>query len=178
MNYKKKLNSFLSLLIAAACLLSFAACSSNSDIPAGMKPLSNENVDYNLYVPQDWVINSQTGFMCAYFSENDNSNISMEAFEIEDMNMSIDDFWASYENDFASTFSDMEYVKRETTLLDGLAANKYVYTATVTGIEYQFMQLVCIRAGIVYIFTYTADVSVYESHIAEVDYIIEQFNFK
>ncbi|MFA6948376.1 MAG: hypothetical protein WCQ72_05295, partial [Eubacteriales bacterium] len=100
-------------------------------------------------------------------------------FELEEAYTSVPDFWAGYAADFAATFSDMEYITEgESMIVSDIAAYKYVYTATVTGTQYQFMQIAAIKAGIVYIFTYTALPDKYESHVDEVDYMIGQIVIK
>ena len=84
-----------------------------------------------------------------------------------------EEYWEYYSKEFERTFSDMEYVtKGEDMLLSKKAAKKYVYTATVTGEEYKFMQVVMLNAGTVYIFTYTATVENYDTHLSEVEGII------
>lgn len=85
----------------------------------------------------------------------------------------VEDYWEYYSADFQKTFPDMEYVvKGENMLLSGKAAERYVYTATVTGEKYQFMQVIMLNAGTVYIFTYTALPDNYDKHLEQVEEII------
>lgn len=85
----------------------------------------------------------------------------------------VEDYWEYYSVDFQKTFPDMEYVvKGENMLLSGKAAERYVYTATVTGEKYQFMQVIMLNAGTVYIFTYTALPDNYDKHLEQVEEII------
>lgn len=63
------------------------------------------------------------------------------------------------------------------TVLNNTAAQKYYYTATVTGNEIEYMQVIAIRGGIVYIFTYTAVPVNFDSHIDDVEKILEYFSF-
>lgn len=167
--------------MCAAIMLSAASCGSGGDpdVPSGMKLCSSADVDYYFYIPDQWIGDISTGVASAYYSQSDRSNVSMEAFELEDPNTSVPQFWESYSEDFKTTFSDMEYITEgESLIISDVAAYKYVYTTTVTGIEYQFMQIAAIKAGIVYIFTYTALPDKYESHIDEVDYMIGQIVIK
>ncbi len=86
---------------------------------------------------------------------------------------SVEEYWEYYSADFEKTFSDMKYeTEGENMLLSTKKAKKYVYTATVTGAEYKFMQVVMLNAGTVYIFTYTATPEKYSEHIEEVEEII------
>ena len=68
--------------------------------------------------------------------------------------------------------------KGEDTLLGSQPAKKYVYTATITGTQYQFMQVICIHKTIAYVFTYTAIPTVYSKHLEEVNEILLNFSFK
>ena len=176
----QKLRRITALILALVMLsLPLAACSKQEgDAPNGMKTLSNEQVDYNLYVPSGWVNDVSTRFVSAYVSDQDRTNVSMEAFELESSDMTLASFWEKYEADFESTFSEMEYITNETMLLGGVPANRYVYTATVTGTQYKFMQVTAIRGMTVYIFTYTALPDKYEEHLQAVDAILEYFSFR
>lgn len=91
----------------------------------------------------------------------------------------LEEYWAYYSAEFQRTFPDMEYITEgENMLVSGLSAKKYVYTATVTGQSYQFMQVITIKAGIVYIFTYTATVDNYETHLEDVNSILGYLELK
>ncbi len=85
----------------------------------------------------------------------------------------VEEYWAYYADEFAATFSDMTYsVEGENMMLAGMKAKKYVYTATVTGETYEFMQVVALKAGTVYIFTYTSTEAVFDTHVETVNAII------
>ncbi len=85
----------------------------------------------------------------------------------------VEEYWAYYEGQFKATFSDLTYsVEGENVMLAGMKAKKYVYTATVTGQTYQFMQVVALKTGTVYIFTYTSTEEVFDSHMEEVNAIL------
>ncbi len=168
------------LTVLLAAMLLFCGCSSDgSGAPNGMKALSNELVDYNLYVPTGWTEDISTRFVSAYVSDNDRTNVSMEAFEIEKPDgMTPASFWESYQADFEATFSDMELLSSDSMLLGGQPAMKYVYNATVTGDSYRFMQVICIRGVTVYIFTYTASPDRYDVHLQAVEAILSYFSFR
>ncbi len=91
----------------------------------------------------------------------------------------VEEYWAYYETQFASTFSDMTYSKKgEDRMLAGMKAKTYVYTASVTGTVYQFMQVAALKEGTVYIFTYTSTEEVFDSHLEEVGKILEYISLK
>lgn len=86
---------------------------------------------------------------------------------------SAEEYWAYYEADFRKTFGDMEYeVNGENVLLSAKAAKKYVYTATVTGQKYKFMQVVMLDKGTVYIYTYTALPDNYDKNLESAEAIL------
>lgn len=173
---KNKMLIFISVIL----LFSITACSQVESMMNGMKLISNDFVTYEFYVPNAWIVVSDdsTGYIGAYYSENDRSNITVTAFETEGEFTSLDEFWESYEADFNGTFTDMEYQTQSQITLDGFGANCYEYKATVTGDEYRFMQVVSIRAETVYIITYTAAPDKYETHLDEVSDMIAFFKFK
>ena len=141
------MKKILSLIIASVmCILCFASCSNADDyVPAGYKKASNDNADYDLFVPAGWTVDMSTGVTTAYAS--DRSNISFVGFELDDTIISfdpvttggeessesgdedkdaediktVDDYWKYYESTFSSTFSDMEYLTNgENMLLSGI----------------------------------------------------------
>ena len=194
------------LLLVLVLSFSLCACAQdNTDAPEGMKLVDTETKNYSLYVPEHWSIDMSTGVVSAYASKADQSNISFTGFAVDTASLAketvvsdtgseieakgmIDVFWESYSEDFAATFGDtMKYIDQDgketdspapaKTSLGGLAANKYTYTARVTGETYKFMQVVCIEAGYVYILTYTAVTEAFDSHLEDVESVISNFKF-
>lgn len=179
------------------CVSALASCSKADEfVPAGFKLASDKKADYSLYVPEGWTVDMSTGVTTAYVSKEDRSNVSFMGFELSDAIINIetpdaeggedeaessdngnevpdintiDEYWAYYSSEFEKTFSDMTYeAEGENMLLSKIAAKKYVYTATVTGSEYKFMQIVAIKDGTVYILTYTARANVFDKHLEDV----------
>jgi hypothetical protein len=166
-------------------------------VPKGMKKITTDAVDYTMFVPESWTADISTGVVSAYVSSTDRSNVTMMASNLanENASMSLSDYWNKYEAKLLQTFPDMKYddatgtEETETTdtgsgsyvpvsaVLGGSAANKYIYTASVTGTTYKYMQLICIRNGYAYIFTYTALPEKFDSHLEDVERIIEYFSF-
>ncbi len=175
-----KLKSLLITVLAVMLLLCSCSGSSESEIeaPDGMKAFYNEHVDYTAFVPISWNVDMSTGTMSAYYSQSDFSNISITAQGLQTA-MTLDEYWAQYEESFKSTFKKMKYEGEipTTTTLSGLAANKYVYTAKLAGETYKYMQVVCIKDATVYVITYTSDPDKYESHLDDVYKILDNFSF-
>lgn len=174
---------------ATAFLLTFllilgmlASCGSSTDdgsAPFGMKTISTELVDYNLHVPTAWVEDISTGVVTARYSDTDASNISMMKIATGVNEATTDDFWAGHKAGFEATFTDLEMIEEGADLLlGGQAAKRYVYTATMLDMTYRFMQVVAMKDGYVYLFTYTSTDALYESHLDDVNSMIENFSFK
>ena len=180
---------FFSLLCAAAtaavCLSVFTGCSSGSDSwhPAGMKLASSEDADYKMWVPESWTVDMSTGITSAYAGSGDYSNVSVTAQNLsgEQNYLTPSEYWEIYKTDLEATFPDIAYDEDTeggiSLLLDENAAMKYSYTATVTGTEFHFISVVCIRSGTVYLITYTAQPTIYENHLEEVQNILDNFSF-
>ena len=176
----KKIRKTLALAVTLALTLVFASCTARIDgAPDGMKLISTEDVEYNLYVPQEWVEDVSTGVVTAYVSESDRSNINMAAFDLDDPNMTAAAFWEKYEGDLLATFPDAVFGETANTVVDGsVAAEQHTFTATVTGYEYEFMETVFVRGGTAYILTYTSTPDVFESHLDDVQSIVNSLKFR
>lgn len=176
-----KLRSLLITILAIMLLLcgcSGSSSESETEAPEGMKAFYNEHVEYTAFVPISWNIDMSTGTMSAYYSQSDHSNVSITA-EILQSVISLDDYWAQYEESFKSTFKKMKYegeVPVKDTL-SGVEANKYVFTAELAGETYKYMQVVCIKDSTAYIITYTSTPDLYESHLDDVYKILDTFAF-
>ena len=90
-----------------------------------------------------------------------------------------EEYWDYYRAQFGAAFGDMTYeTDGENVIVSGIKSRKYVYTATVTGVEYKFLQTVTVKNGTVYIFTYTAKAGEYDSHLDDVNSIIGYLEIK
>ncbi len=174
---KKTILSILALLIA----LSLTACSGeNSDEPQGMQRISNEYVDYNLFVPDKWTPETSTGVITAKYSDSVLVNVSMTALRLPDDIGTPEEYWESFKEDFGTVFDEWELLSDEATTLDGHAAHRYVYAGYPLGLDVkvQYAQTVCIRSGALYLFTYTAEEQQYEKYLPDVEQMLEHFSFK
>ena len=177
----------LAVLLAAIAVLSCSCgAATGGDAPDGMKKIETDIDDYSIYVPQAWTIDLATGVASAYMP--DNASISMMTVQLDRDTPDLDSYWTKTEDDFRSTFGEsFEYdgENPQNTLLGGVEARKYVYSATVTGSEYKFMQVICMRQSsallqsfsYVYVFTYAAPADVYGDHLDDVNDILTNFRF-
>ncbi|MBO5275349.1 MAG: hypothetical protein IJA85_05045 [Clostridia bacterium] len=155
------------------------AADDDGGAPFGMKTISTELVDFNLHVPSTWLEDISTGVITARYSDTDASNISVMKIAMGINEATLDDFWAGHKAGFEATFTDLEMIEEGTDMLmGGQAAKRYIYTATMLDMKYRFMQIAAIKGGYVYLFTYTSTDDLYESHIDDVNSIVEHFSFK
>ncbi|MBQ7499962.1 MAG: hypothetical protein IJT91_03615 [Clostridia bacterium] len=175
-------------LILAAVMLLSSSCGAGSDgdVPTGMKKIEMDIDDYSFFVPQGWTEDLATGVASAYLP--DNSNVSVMTIRLDKDTPDIDSYWKKTEEDFKSTFgTGFEYVGEnpQNVLFGGVDARKYVYTASVTGTEYKFMQVVCMRQSstllqsysYAYVFTYTAETDKFDGHLDDVEDMLANFRF-
>ena len=174
---KKIIALAIALVLASALLFSCGKANSGT-APMGFKEISNDGVTYDLYVPDEWTADISTGVTSAYYSGRDPSNISMMAFELDRTFTGVADYWASYEPDLKAMFPDLEYTDQSEVTLDGVPAMQYIYTGTLSDLTYKIMQLVAIKDNTIYIFTYTATVDKYDTHIEDVIAMLDYFCFK
>lgn len=102
-----------------------------------------------------------------------------EALPSPDNISDIDGYWSYYEAQFKATFGNMTYeTEGENTVISGIKSKKYVYTATVTGGEYKYLQTVTVKNGAVYIFTYTSTPANFEAHLEDVNSMLGYIEIK
>ncbi len=170
------------LIITAllAISLTLGGCgASEANAPAGYTEISDEGLNYHFYVPSNWTPDISTGMTSAYYDGRDPSNVSITAFELEDVSInSVDAYWELNEADLKLILPNLEYVDISDAKLGGADAKQYTYTASMSDMDYKFMQVVAIKSNTVYIFTYTATAENYDSHIEDVISMIDYFEFK
>lgn len=168
----------LSLVIVLIMVISLAACSGDGeDIPDGMKNVANEEDAYNFYVPQSWVTNSN-GVVGAYYNATDRSNISIMAYGGDEFTSS-EEYWKSFEERGAKVFDDFSVVSSNTPrVISERNALQAVYKLSVEGVKYQCSQIIVAYSNLMYVITYTATEEKYESHLEDVELILNSFRFK
>lgn len=167
----------LSVILIFSCFISLTSCGETSDTPKGMVLASNEIVDYYLYVPDSWTIDLAAGAVSAYYSESDPSSVSMMAWNIEDSETTLDSWWENNLKDFNLVFTNFNLESESNTVLDGVAAKQYVYTASLGENNYKFTQIAAMRKSMIYLFTYTSTAENYDSHAEDITKITENFKF-
>lgn len=164
--------------LIASILLIFSSCGQESDVPAGMKEASSDAAVFDMFVPESWIVDLQTGAVSAHVSSGDSSNVSVMAWGLEHNDDTVDDWWEFHTGELAETFHDMTEAEIENTTLGGIAAKKYTYTVTVGDVEYKYMQMAAVKNGSVYVLTYTALPDKFDSHLDDVADIANELRYR
>lgn len=169
----------ISLILAVAILMTVVLTSceeSEVQVPNGMQLVTNDVVNYNLFVPDDWTPSISTGAVGAYCSADDPTNVTVMAWNV-DAEMTLDAWWEQYRTDFDMVFDEFSMIGQENVTIDEVAAQKYSYSAKLGEYEYYYDQYACIHWSMVYVITFTSTVENYESHLEDYAEIIENFQF-
>lgn len=172
---KRLLTAALAILLSAMALTSCSAPA--ADAPEGMQLASLDGVEYALYVPESWTVNKNSGVSGAYVSAYDKSNVSLISY-LPTSAMTTEQYWAMCEESYRAEFENYAAVESGTATMGGMTVPYYVYTATIGGENYQFLQAIGGNGGMFYNLTYTATADQYDTHIEEVMKIIEAFTFR
>ena len=176
---KKLVSRILVILLIAATVLTAAGCKKdNADAPKDMVLAADPLASFYLYVPEKWTVDYTEGTGGAYFSAGDPSSVFVSAWDMPNTDSTIEDWWTTNLTDLELIFSDLTIVSEDTTVVDGLEAKSYTYTATLGSYSYKFMQVACMKDGTVYLFTYTSQPELFDSHMGDVEKMLEYFAIK
>lgn len=145
------------------------------EIPAGMKLISTDERAYRFFVPTDWIDNGRTEISAAYAPENDSANVSLQMHVTSDESKTAADFFTDCEKRYQTIFEKYTLLSDTDIEMSGLDAKKYIYTAVIGGVEYKQMQAIVMKGAVYYVLTYTALPEVFDSHLDDVNMMIEQF---
>lgn len=148
------------------------------EVPDGMKLISTDELPYRFFVPENWMVNNGAEFSAAKFSDSDSSNVSLQMYMTDDESQTVDDYFAELEKRYKEMFASYELESSEDIKMDGSDAKKYVYKIVVGGIEYKQMQAIVVRGAVFYTLTYTALPESFDSHIDDVNKMIESFDIR
>ena len=169
------------MLAICICTLLLCSCNKqNDEIPEGMQLVTSEYFDSKFFVPNDWTPVTTTGTLVA--KAPDNSNVSIQKMAINSDYTNADAYFRTdYFPKLTSTFKSITLLEEECsvenqkfgTINNGAA--KYVYITESDGSVYKTMQYFSLYSGYLYIFTYTAEQSLFDEHLEEVASIVSNF---
>lgn len=169
---KKTVRNLLLIVLAVLMPLTAVSCKKDRSIPDGMKKASGDEADFVMYVPEKWTVDMATAAVSAYADSKDPSSVSMMGWDLEHTDYSLNEWWETNESENRKVFSNYESVSTENLTIDGIYAEKKVYKASLGDYDYEILQAACVKNATVYLFTYTSTPDKYESHISEVEQII------
>ena len=167
--------------VMAALCLALCACQKTPtevDVPDGMILASSDIVDYYLFVPQGWRVDMSGGMVSAYKSAEDPTSVSVMTWETPYADDTPADVWEMYKGEFESVFSDFTEESSTSMLLDGGAAEKYVYTGTLAGNTFRYTQVITVRHSAAYLITVTEITSSTADHTEDITAILDNFRWK
>ncbi len=175
----------LAVLLLLVMALSLVACSEDG-VPQGMMDVATENARFHLFVPETWVSQSEGGICGATSPDGKHSNVTVVNYLADTSCLDLAGYpsaaiyWANKcLPEYQATFTDLVILTDgEDTTLGGRNAKRYVYTATLGGNSYKFMQIITADSSYVYTLTYTALPEHYETYVADVESIRAEFLFK
>lgn len=147
--------------------------------PTGMKIASNKDVAYRFFVPEAWTVNRDEEIFAAYV-ESDRSSVSVVPYMPDVDSLSVAEFFTMCQTMMQETAGaeGYELYGYETVDLGGRQATAYTYRYTVGGVEYKYKQVIAAYKSMIYSLTYTALPDNFDLHLAEVDSMIEHFEFR
>ncbi len=189
----KRLLALLLAVLTVALLM--AGCARDPEIPNGMKEASDPSInDFRLFVPEDWVVDLQTGAVSAYCSPKDPSSVNVMAWSVS-AGYTPDQWWETSQREISQVYADFQLESVTDTSLDGVPAKQFVWSASLGSSRYRFLQVTAVRnSGLlsgmsVYVFTFGSLVSTvaedgtvteydrFASHLEEVQSMLAEFLF-
>lgn len=199
-----KRSLFVSMTALLLAMLMLVGCSKQDpNAPDGYQVASNDKVSYTLFVPNDWVVDTEENslVMSARVSAQESANISMMSYDnssypaettAEGEEVSpVTRYWADnldalsklFDNDAEGNSTFKLETDGKTTLMGKTAAGKnvpayaYVYTGTLGGVELKYMQVIACHKDVFYFLTFTASTTVYDQHIEKVEELLTYIVF-
>lgn len=160
-------------ILAIISMLLLTGCNQDPHAPAGMKTASGEGADYTLFVPEDWTVDITTGATGAYFSNTDTSGVLVTTWDLPHTDTTLDEWWETNLQEIENVYKDVNVEGSENVLIDGNHGVQYTWTGTLGAYTYRILQAATVKNGSVYLFTYTSLPDLYDSHLEEVEQMLE-----
>lgn len=145
--------------------------------PEGMEIASADQLEYRLYVPKLWICNAEDGVSEAYYPESERSNVTVTSYAPSD-SISVQSYFAQCEAEYRTTLPGYERLSETERTVAERSAYTYTYRTVVDGVEFRIMQTLFAYDSMIYSFTYTARVELFDSHMADVEAMLNAFSFR
>jgi len=139
---------------------------------------------YTLFLPEGWEPTIATGMVAARHTEDTAATVTVIRGSLGGQTQ-LTPVWEDIWDEFTETFDDYYIVySTEPTesgepskRVNGFPAFRIIYTATVAGVESQFLQVLVLRGGSMYLITYTNIPAKFAEHIDDINLMLEHFTF-
>lgn len=179
----------IALLLCIVALLATVALTSCSEEiatmgghPVGKLEFTNDAVDYKFYYPDSWQTQMNNGMACLYVSSDDPSNVSVTKFGLGEDFKTLDEYISglphSFMNEWNAVFGETDFGEPADIKLGETDAKQYVYEVTIGEVAYKYMQVFALHSDSIYTLTYAARTERFDTHLDNVNAIIESFEFK
>ena len=150
----------------------------DKNTPEGMKIASSDNIEYRLYVPQNWICDSESGRSEAYYPKSTKPNVTVTSFT-DSTATTAEEYFAEAEAEYKTSLSGYELLETsEERRVSDIRAISYTYRAVYDEVEFKIMQTILIYLDNVYSITYTARAEDFEEHLGDVEIILDSFRFR
>lgn len=147
------------------------------DVPSGMALASEKGRPYLLFCPESWNVDSSASITSVY--TEDRSNLTVQYTMPSEKEHSVQGYWDSCVEDYGSIMSDVEVENKKSITVSGIEGCIVGdIRGRSGGVDYKFRQVIVLKGEIYYVITYTATAENFESHLSDVDKMIEHFSIK
>ncbi len=151
------------ILTAVLLVCTMASCSQkNTDVPDGMKIATCEGEVFRIYIPDAWTSTVDAGISGGYALSSVRSNVSMASYESE---LDAAEFLVEITSDFGVKYEDFTLVEEGSGAIGEKGASSAIYTFTDGGASLKILLMAAKGEGVCYLYTYVADVSLYDRYL-------------
>ncbi len=146
----------------------------------------NKAVEYSFNYPEEWTMIRNTATIELQYDCNESdryaeyATITTMAFDLsaEEINMGAIDYWKKYKPEHERIFDSFKELDKEETKLGGEAAYKVKYSGKINGNGYVSEQIICCKAGSVYLVTLVSPEKYHDDINSVLTDIAKSFKFQ
>ena len=173
------MKKIVAALLMLACLFTITACANTDTTPDGMQNVALESADYYLYVSEHWIPTSYNVSGAKAHTADNAPNVLATVYYPEESVTPLK-YWEDYcLAEYQAVFNNFTVIEggvAET--LGGKDALAYTFSYTFGATVYQCKQVITVYNFNVYVLTYTAVSTEYETYAADMEAAVDYFAFK